>query len=129
MKIKMRLILSLILLGSFRAVHAEEEILKPHNYRQEVRDSLKELQSYLDNMFLYQELTPDQYKTECKRVRQLGFQLGVDFRNAGSMSEHERNSEFTSMDQIQREATQWSAANRKIVPYVESATTLRTLAR
>ena len=117
---KMRLIVCLILGGSCRAVHAEDPILKPYHYGQEVRSSLRELQSYLYKMAAYECLTPEQYKIESQRVRQLDLQWGADTPGEGAMTVKERNTDFAVMDQIQREASQWAAAKIANGPYCAS---------
>jgi hypothetical protein len=117
MNIKTRLGVCLILMGTFRTLYAEEQPLKPHNYQQEVRESLQELQSYLDKMFAFEELTPEQYKIETRRVRQLGLKLGVDLQKGGTLTKDERNRDFTTMDQIQREASRWAAADSANASY------------
>jgi hypothetical protein len=129
MNSKICVISCLVFSGIVQFIHADNTPVSTINYRKEVSDSLQELQSYLDNMFQYQELTPEQYKTECQRVRQLGHQLGVEFHKKSPMTEHERNTDITMLDQIQKEATQWSASNRAIVPYAESITSMKTIAR
>lgn len=110
------LVLSLAILGSFHAVHADDQAPDGTQYRQEVRDRLKKLQSNLDLMLAAHQLTTDQYNAESQRVHQLRLQIHVDSQEQESMTQEDRNTDFQLIRQISREASQWAVANSSGAP-------------
>jgi hypothetical protein len=127
MKLIRQLVVFMTLVGSLQIVQAEE-YLKPHNYRQEVRDSLQELQGYLNKLIAYQEITPHQYRLESQRVQQVSQRVGSG-ASGEPMSAKERNWDFALMDQIQREAAGLADLDSARAYYGGSLTTYQTPTR
>jgi hypothetical protein len=129
MNMKTRWIVCLILLGSSRVALAEDQTFITHNYRQEVRDSLQELRSYLYKMAVYEDITPQQYKIETQRVHELALQMGINTQESRTMTVHERDRDIAMMDHIQQEASRWAAANSVQAFYGASLTRFDTPVR
>jgi len=106
-----RLILGVVILGSCGIAWADQQATESAHYRQEVRNRLKTLQTSLDVMFANHQLTADQYQAESERVRQLRVQMHADAQEDGSVTQEDRDTDFSLIQQINQEASQWAVAN------------------
>ena len=112
----LRLTLCLALVGSFKAVYADEQASGSRLYRQEVRRRLQELQSQLDLLLANHQLMTDQYRTESERIRQLKLQMRVDSQENEPMTKEDRDTDFDLIRQINQEVSQWAVANSSGAP-------------